>query len=128
MNVISVPNSPFRGLPHSDEYGAVVAYIGPLCRVVVDRSGYGWNVQTRAKRGSGVSWRTRAGFLKSRSNLASIVLNYLSPSYVAAEGITQEFINRTLEGTLPEKFTDEYGQKVVIEGGVRGLSWRLVAD
>ncbi|MER8430871.1 hypothetical protein [Mesorhizobium caraganae] len=104
--------------PNDSRYGAVVAYIGPRCRVIVDERGWGWNLQTRAKRGTRVVWNNKTGLLRSRSNLARIIPGYLHSSYMAEEGITQEFIDRTLQGTMPDTFTEAYGHKVLAEGGV----------
>lgn len=102
-----------------DCYGAVVALLGPQCRVVVDERGYGWNLQTKAKRGPRVVWKNKAYFLRDRSNLAAMIPGYLHSSYMAEEGITRDFIDRTLEGTLPERFSEDYGRQVLVEGGVR---------
>lgn len=108
--------------PHSlyhwcDDYLGTVAYIGPRCRIVVNRHGLGWDVQTTPKKAapSGRRWTNRASLIRNRNGLSRIVLDHLSANYVAESGITQETVDQALEG-LPEVFTNEWGRSIFALG------------
>lgn len=96
----------------SDEYRPVVATIGPLYRVIIDRNGYGWNLQRRRARGASghARWHNAAPLLRSRENMAAIALPLMHSGYVKEHGIDREFVNAALS-TLPEHYTEEYGRK-----------------
>lgn len=94
----------YNTLEWSDDYPAVVATIGPSHRVIVDRRGFGWNLQQRrAQKGR---WFNIASLLRSRTNLSQIALPLMHSGYVRDHGITQDTIDAAL-AHLPERFGPE---------------------
>lgn len=94
----------YNTLEWSDDYPSVVATIGPSCRVIVDRKGFGWSLQQRrARRGK---WFNVAALITFRSNLSKIALPLMHSGYVNDHGITQEIVDAAL-AMLPERFSPE---------------------
>lgn len=99
----------------SDDYRAVVATIGPRYRVIVDRRGFGWNLQQRRARGGGHGrWFSVASFIMHREDLSRRAIPLMHSGYVKDQGITQEIVDAAL-ATLPERFSPEptYAQLTV---------------
>ncbi|MCH4560989.1 hypothetical protein ACVILI_001891 [Mesorhizobium sp. USDA 4775] len=94
----------YNTLEWSDDYPGVVAAIGPGHRVIVDRKGFGWNLQQR--RASKGKWFNIASLLRSRANLARVALPLMHSGYVKEHGITQATIDAAL-AHLPERFSPE---------------------
>ncbi|MBU0583019.1 MAG: hypothetical protein KKB66_10945 [Alphaproteobacteria bacterium] len=91
----------YEGDEKADNYGKVVAHFGPQFRVIVARHGLGWTLQQRrSKRGR---WFGRAHVLQRRDNVAGIALSHMPGRYIAEHGLTQDVINKAVEG-MPERF------------------------
>lgn len=91
----------------SDDYSAVVATIGPRYRVIVDRRGFGWNLQHRRARGGGHGrWFSIASLITSRKNLSELTIPNMHSGYIKDQGITQEIVDAAF-AMLPERFSPE---------------------
>ena len=72
-------SGPYSLFHWSDDYAGTVVYIGPRCRIAVNRHGFGWDVQTTPRKAtSGRQWATRASLIRSRQGLSRIVLDHLT--------------------------------------------------
>lgn len=110
---------PSRVCPWHDDYGAVVAFIGPRARVIINKHCLGFDLQSTAKRAdpSGRRWSSRASLIIHRKALVTLALERLSPAYIAEQGLTEETIKAALSD-LPEVFTGEWGRLIFQAGRI----------